>query len=197
MPESNEEVSLPEALTKPKTAFNPKVHEVTDNGDPKRNLDGSIALKKKWQDVATDRQGRIYNKRVHGDKIKLDDDGYLTVIRREAKAPPGSLTRLGAFVDLHREPGYDYYVFNDEPGELADAESRDWEPVTTKQGTATIPVGQARSPGTTGHLYRKLQEWRKADRNLKSERNQLRYEQNASPSKEDGQYSAAGNSPLR
>ncbi len=190
-----DEFELPESLTK--TVFNDAVHESTDAGDPKRNEDGTISLKKQWKKTATDRQGRVYNKAIHGKEIKLDDAGYLTVKRREAKLPSGSQGRTGAFVDKYREEGYAYYLFNDEAGELRDAVSRDWEPVTDKSGTATMNVGQARQPNTTANLMRKPLEWYEADQQLKVDQNELRYKQNASPSKEDGQYEAAANSPLR
>lgn len=194
MPQS-EEVGLPEELTK--TVFNETVHEATDSGDPRRNEDGSITLKKQWKKAAKDRQGRTYNKNVHGDEIKLDNAGYLTVRRREAKQDVPSQGRTGAFVDKYRKPGYAYYIFNDEAGELSDAQARDWEPVTDTNGAAVMDMGMARGPATKGHLYCKPEEWYAADQKLKVDRNKARYEQNASPSEKDDQYSAAETSPLR
>lgn len=180
-----------------KIQFNPDVHQVTEEGDPKRKQDGTIQLKTSWKKDAKDRQGRTYNPQVHGESQVLDSQGYLKVRRRGAIIPIGTTNRTEAFVNKHKEEGYAYYLMNDEGGRIEQFQANDWEPVMTKDGRADMPVGQARSPGTQAVLMKKPIEWYEADQNAKIERNKARFEQTTSPKEEAGQYEATATSPLR
>ena len=172
----------------PKGVFNELVHEQTKDGDPQRNDDGSIRLKKNWKKVAVDRQGRTYNKAVHGEEQELDAEGFLKVRRREAAATVSTTGRTQAFVAKYQENGYAYYIANDEGGRLEQMQANDWEPVMDKDGPASLKVGQARSHNTQARLFKKPIEWYEADQNLKIERNKARYAQTTSPKEADGQY---------
>jgi hypothetical protein len=180
-----------------KEVFNPIVHEQTENEDPKRNEDGSIRLKRNWKDLATDRQGRKYNEQIHATQ-ELDNEGFLSVKRRsDTTQLVGSTNRSRAFVDKHHEEGYAYYIMNEEGGRMEQFLANDWEPVTTKEGVVSMPVGQARGGGTTAVLMKKPKEWHEADQNRKLERNRLSTKEKTAPNEADGQYEAEANSPLR
>ncbi|KKM69814.1 hypothetical protein LCGC14_1446950 [marine sediment metagenome] len=190
--------TLKDLYTEPEMQFNEVVHVTTENGDPDRKEDGSIQLKTNWKKVAEDRQGRTYNKHVHGDEAKLDNDGFLKVRRRDPSAQKGDTSRSEAFVAKYYEKGYAFYIANDDGGRLEQMTATDWEPVMAKDGSpASMNVGQARSPNTQGRLFRKPEEWYKADQEAKIERNKARFEQTRSPKEDDGQYEATPSSPLR
>ena len=177
--------------------FNQNVHESTSNGDPARNDDGSIRLKQDWKAEALDRQGRSFNKQVHGDKPILDDAGFLKVRRRGETKLVTSTIRTEAFVQQHAELGYAYYVMNDEGGRLQQFTDNDWEPVVTGEGIATMQVGQARDQNTRAILMKKPIEWYEADQRKKREMNDYELKQTSSPKEEMGQYEANPTSPLR
>jgi len=130
-----------EMVKKDLGTFNPTVHVADEHGDPARKEDGSIKLKTNWKDVAVDRQGRKYNKHVHGDKQVLDSAGYLKVKRRDTKAGIRKTGRSEAFVAKFREAGYAYYIANDDGGRIEQMIENDWEPVLDKDGPASIKVG--------------------------------------------------------
>jgi len=180
-----------------KGVFNGTVHEQTENGDPKRNTDGSIQLKTNWKKIAQDRQGRTFNPHVHGDEPKLDDEGYLKVRRREAKVGLGNSSRTRAALEKIREPGYAYYLANDEGGRVDQLTENDWEPVMTKEGRASMKVGQARQGNTEAIWFKKPQEWYDEDQKAKVERNKARQKQTRSPKADSDQYEATADSPLR
>ena len=177
--------------------FNPVVHESTENGDPKRNQDGSIQLKTNWKKVAVDRQGRGFNSHVHGEEEQLDAQGFLKVRRRDTKQAVGGVSRSAAFVEKYREKGYAYYIANDEGGRVEQMLAADWEPVLDGKGPAELAVGQARSGNAKARLFRKPEEWYLADQEAKAQANRARFEQTSSPSEEDGQYTASESSPHR
>ena len=178
--------------------FNPNVHQVTEHGDPVRNENGSPRLKTNWETLALDRQGRQYNPTVHGDKKQLDDDGYLTVIRRGDVQIAGTFSRTDALVDKHKETGYDYYLFNDDGGRLEQARATGWEPVVDPDGNpAQLNVGQARGPNTSARLHRKPSEWNAEDQAQKIESNKRRRAASTAPNVAEGQYEATPNSPLK
>ena len=178
--------------------FNPLVHQANDVGDPLRKEDGSLKLKTNWKTVAEDRQGRHYNPHIHGENPKLDEFGYLRVRPREAQPGPSGINRSKAFIAKYQEKGYAYYLANDDGGRLEQFVQNDWEPVLDEKGVvAQMPVGQARSPGTTARLFRKPVEWYEADQNAKVARNKARAAASQSPKEEEGQYQAAESSPLR
>ena len=195
----DESTALEQAIAEPipKMRFNEAVHEADEHGDLIRNDDGSIRLKKQWKKSAVDRQGRTYNASVHGDEHELDSEGFLKVRRRDASTQDKNISRTKALVKKHQEPGYDYYIANDDAGNLARMQSIDWEPVLDGKGPVSLNVGQARSPNTRGVLYKKPTEWNKADQAKKVERNKARYAETTSPKEEDGQYRATETSPLR
>ena len=178
-----------------KINFNPQVHEATKDGDPLRNEDGTIRLKKNWKTEAVDRQGRKFNPKVHGNDQELDSEGYLKVRRRESKGVLGSTNRTEAFVAKYKEAGYAYRPVNDEGGRVEQFVQNDWEPVVDKKGRAEMPVGQARSPGTKAVLMRKPIEWYEADQKLKQVRRAAAFKQKTAPKEEQGQYEVK--SPLR
>lgn len=178
--------------------FNKLVHVVDDLGDPKRTEDGTYRLKTDWKKTAADRQGRKYNSHVHGREAELDDEGFLTVRRRSEKTNLiGRTLRTEAFVKKYKEPGYAYYLMNDEPGRYQQFIDNDWEPVSDKDGVAKIPLGHARDPGTDGILMKKPQEWYDSDQQRKLDINKRRFKQTSSPDEEQGQYEANPPSPLR
>ena len=177
--------------------FNAVVHRQDELGDPIRKADGEIALKTNWKEVAVDRQGRKYNAHVHGDKLMLDTEGYLKVRHREANATVRTIGRTEALVAKYRENGYAYYIANDDGGNIDRMRELDWEPVLEGEGSVTMNVGQARAPNTRAVLFRKPEEWYKADQEAKVERNKARFEETKAPSEEDGQYEATATSPLR
>jgi len=180
-----------------KVVFNPVIHEETENGDPLRNDDGSIRLKKNWKKVAIDRQGRTFNEQIH-DGHALDSEGFLAVRRRSTETQlVGSTNRSRAFVDKHKKEGYAYYIMNEEGGRMEQFLANDWEPVTTGEGVVSMPVGQARGGGTTAVLMKKPKEWHERDQNRKLERNRLSTKDKTAPNEADGQYEAEANSPLR
>ena len=185
-----------EEETAVKQTFNPTVHEQTEAGDPLRNDDGSIRLKKQWKKVATDRQGRKFNEKVH-DGQELDSEGFLKVRRRGETKLVGSTNRSRAFVEKNHKEGYADYVMNDEGGRMEQFLANDWEPVTTAEGVATMSVGQARGPGTKAIHMRKPIEWHEADQKKKLERNRLSTKSKEAPNEADGQYEAEASSPLR
>jgi len=145
--------------TETKMELNPLVHVVDDAGDPVRKEDGAIKLKTNWQTTAEDRKGRPFNAKIHGEKISLDGDGFIKVIRRDTKYSGKQLGRTEAFVAQYHEKGYAYYLANNESGRCQQMEMNDWEPVMTDKGPAEMPVGQARGGNTQGRLFRKPQEW--------------------------------------
>lgn len=177
--------------------FNPLIHQSTPLGDPAREDDGTIKLKKDWEKVAVDRQGRKFNPKIHGKKQVVDDEGYLTLIKRDQVNYSGNTSRIRAFVDKHKEPGYAYYLFNDEPGRLEQAHSENWEPVGTKGKGAQMKVGQARDADTSGVLHRKPIEWYEADQEEKRRRNNDIQEDTSTPKEALGQYRATEQTPLR
>ena len=186
-----------EELYKDETTFNEVVHEKTEAGDPQRNEDGSIRLKRDWKKVAVDRQGRTFNPKVHGKEEKLDAAGFLTVRRRDASAKQGDVSRSEALVAKHHEKGYAFYLANDDGGRLEQMLAKDWEPVQDSEGPVGMNVGQARGPNTQARLFRKPIEWYEADQEAKIERNKERFKQTTSPKVDDGQYEATPDSPLR
>lgn len=188
----NEEASKPKV---DRSGFNPTVHQKGKHGDPIRNEDGTCKLKANWKEVATDRQGRKFNTKIHGDKPVLDDHGYLKVTRRRSAGPMKQYPKTTAFVNKHKEPGYAYYVMNDEGGRMDQFIDNDWEPVVTPEGRAELAVGQARSPGTKGVLMRKPIEWHQEDQRKKRELRNIEYKRNLAP--KEGQYEADPSSPLR
>ena len=128
----------------------------------------------------------------------MDNEGYLLVRRRDNDTKlVGSTNRSKAFVDKHKEEGYAYYIMNDEGGRMEQFTANDWEPVTTKEGVASMSVGQARGPGTQGILMKKPEEWHDADQKRKLERNRLSTKEKTAPNEADGQYEAEASSPLR
>ena len=175
-------------LADPKIAFNQAIHESNEFGEPVRTAEGEIRKKRNWQIYALDRQGRTHNPKIHGKTHELDSDGFLQVRRRGERKPPSSTNQSEAFVDKYREAGYAYYVVNDEGGRIGMFEGDDWEQVTTPEGRAELPVGQARMPNTKAVLMKKPIEWYLADQDAKVEANKARSE-NTSP-KEEGQYEA-------
>lgn len=179
----------------PGLTFNHIVHLTNEHGDPKRGSSGDFVLKPNWKDLATDRQGRKYNPKVHGDEISLDPEGFLKVRRRGEVHLVGATNRTEAFINKYRRPGYTYYVMNDDGGRMQAFMDNDWEPVMTKDGVATMPVGQARSANTKAFLMEKPIEWYEADQRKKRERNLLNTKQKTAP--KDGQYEAEKSSPLR
>jgi len=182
---------------KAEEVFNPIVHELTEHGDPMRNEDGSIRLKRNWKDVAVDRQGRKFNDKIHDSPV-LDKDGFLAVRRRSEETQlVGSTNRSRAFVEKHAKEGYANYIMNEEGGRMEQFLANDWSPVTTKEGVASMPVGQARGGGTTAILMEKPIEWHERDQNRKLERNRLSTKDKTAPNEADGQYEAEANSPLR
>lgn len=180
-----------------KIGFNKVIHEQTDNGDPERELDGSIRLKRNWEEIAVDRQGRTFNAKIHGEDHELDNEGYLKVRRRDSAIPMSATNRTEAFVNKHREDGYAYYVMNNEGGRMEQFTQNDWEPVVDKNGQATINVGQARSPNTKAILMKKPIEWHEADQRKKRELREAALKSKTAPKEELGQYEAAQTSPLR
>jgi len=178
--------------------FNPKVHESDEHGDPLRNADGSIRLRKDWKTHAVDRQGRKYNERVHGE-ASLDGDGYLTVRRRESTAGNRKLGRTEAVLAKYKEDGYAYYFANDEGGRHEQMIENDWERVEDPDRKAPVGlgVGRARGPNTKAYLYRKPVEWYEADQKKKREAHDIKLKSENSPNEAEGQYEAAGNTPLR
>ena len=177
------------------TAFNPVVHEQTENGDPVREEDGFIRLKRNWKELAVDRQGRTFNPKIHADNHELDDEGYLKVRRRRSSIPITAVNRTKAFVNKYREDGYVYYVMNDEGGRMEQFTANDWEPVMTKEGQATMNVGQARGPNTKAILMKKPIEWHEADQQRKHDLQVHNFKSKTAPKEELGQYKP--NSPLR
>ncbi len=166
--------------------FNPTVHESTRYGDPEREADGTIKLRKDWRDRAVDRQGRSFNPRIHGDQPELDTDGYIKVRRRDKVRMVSGTNRSAALVNRHREPGYSYRLVNDTHGRVEMFENADWEPVTTQDGKVSMPVGQAREASTNAILMRKPQEWYDEDQKRKWERSNAALEHETSP--KEGQY---------
>ncbi len=187
---------LEQSVEKVKEVFNANVHEQTENGDPMRNDDGSIRLKRNWKEKAVDRQGRTYNEKVH-DGQELDNEGFLNVRRRGETKLVGSTNRSRAFVEKYEEAGYANYIMNEEGGRMEQFLANDWEPVTTKEGVAKMSVGQARGPGTTAILMKKPIEWHEADQKKKLERNLLSTKEKTAPKAEDGQFEYEAKSPLR
>lgn len=187
---------LEQSVEKVKEVFNPVVHEQTEDGDPVRNDDGSIRRKRNWKEHAVDRQGRSYNEKIH-DGQELDTQGFLEVRRRGETKLVGSTNRSRAFVEKHQEEGYANYIMNEEGGRMEQFLANDWEPVTTKEGVASMSVGQARGPGTTAILMKKPIEWHEADQKKKLERNLLSTKEKTAPNEADGQYEAEAKSPLR
>lgn len=179
-----------------KVEFNEVVHEKTDNGDPAREEDGSIRLKKNWEDVAVDRQGRKFNEKIHAEKHELDNEGYLKVRRRGEYKPIGATNRTEAFVNKYREDGYAYYVMNNEGGRMEQFTQNDWEPVMTNEGQASLNVGQARSPNTKGILMKKPIEWHETDQKKKREMLVHDFNSKTAPKEDLGQY-AVDATPLR
>ena len=112
--------------------FNKNVHKATKTGDPDRKDDGTIKLRADWKTKAVDRQGRKYNKHVHGDKLELDREGFIKVRRRDVQTSQANTSRTEALVAKYYEKGYAYYIFNDDGGRLEWAAEHDWEPVLDK-----------------------------------------------------------------
>jgi len=185
-------------LLEESTKFNPAVHERTEHGDPVREEDGSIKLSKDWKKAAVDRHGRKFNTKIHGKSITLDEEGFITVVKREAQHKPGNTSRIKAFVDKYREDGYAYYVINDDGGRLEQMQAENWEQVVDKKGkSAQLKVGQARDPDTSGILVRKPIEWAEADQELKRQLNNDILEDKKAPNAALGQVSASEDTPLR
>lgn len=203
MSEENETENMLEAsvmnleVTAPLDVFNFNVHQSSNGVDPIRNDDGRIRRRTDWKNRAVDRQGRKYNPKVHGEEMELDHEGYLKVRRRESKLVTGNSSRTGAFVKKYREDGYAYYVANNEGGRVEQMTAGDWEPVMTKDGQASLKVGQARDGNTSAILFKKPQEWYDDDQERKVRVNKERFTQTTSPKEEDGQYEATSSSPLR
>ena len=177
--------------------FNKVVHEADEHGDLIRNEDGTIRLKKQWKTEAVDRQGRKHNPKVHGDKPTLDSDGFLQVKRRRESKPITSTNRTEAFVNKYKEDGYAYYVMNEDGGRMEQFTQNEWEPVVTKDGQATMNVGQARSPNTRAVLMKKPLEWHEADQEKKVAIVNEDLKSKIAPKEDEGQYRATEDSPLR
>ena len=177
--------------------FNPLVHEANETGDPVRNDDGEIRLLRTWKETATDFLGRKHNPKIHGE-LKLTDDGFIRVQRRdEARTPMSATNRSQALVDKHREPGYAYYLIADDPGRQAQFEQHDYEVVQDDDGPVTLSGGQGRTPGTTLKLMRKPQEWYDEDQRAKAALISRNYEDVSQPKEAEGQYAVEATSPLR
>jgi hypothetical protein len=181
----------------PRMRFNANVHQQTENGDPDRKEDGTIRLKINWRETALDRQGRTYNKHVHGDEPVLDAEGYLKVRRRSETRPPSARSRTEALVAKYHEKGYAYYIANDIGGRIEQMQADDWEPVVAADGPVGLKVGLFNDPNAEARLFRKPEEWYQEDQEAKIRRNQARFEQTTSPKEDDGQYEATPSSPLR
>lgn len=192
---SMEVVSKPLQTLNSELIFNHIVHLTNEHGDPRRDQNGNFVLKPNWESLATDRQGRKYNPKVHGDELSLGDDGFLKVRRRGNSPLVGSTNRTEAFINKYREPGYTYRVMNDDGGRMQAFIDNDWEPVTTKEGVATMNVGQARSANTKAFLMKKPIEWYEFDQQRKHDQNILNTKRKTAP--KDGQYEAEKSSPLR
>lgn len=178
--------------------FNPTIHEANEHNDPIRNDDGSIRLKRNWKDLATDRQGRKFNKKIHGDEPRLDTQGFLTVKRRDSpRTPMNATNRSEQLVEKHREPGYAYYLMADEPGRNAQFEGHDYEPVMDEKGPVILEGGQARASDTKLKLMKKPQEWYDEDQRAKEALQRKNLEENVQPDTAEGQYAAVESSPLR
>jgi hypothetical protein len=179
----------------PGLVFNRIVHLTNEHGDPKRGPSGNYVLKPDWKDLATDRQGRKYNPKVHGDQFALDKEGFLKVRRRGETQLVGATNRTEAFINKYREPGYTYRVMNDDGGRMQAFLGNDWEPVMDGDGVATMNVGQARSANTKAFLMKKPIEWYEEDQRKKHDLNMLNTKRKTAP--KDGQYEAEQSSPLR
>lgn len=172
--------------------FNPVVHEANEHGDPIRNEDGKIRLKKNWRDLATDERSRKYNPRVHGEEPKLNERGFLAIRPRDEVPIIGQTQRVTAFVEGLKEPGYTYYVCNDEPGRIGQFLAAGWEQVADHDGKiARMHVGLARDGGTEGVLLRKPEEWYAEDQRAKREKTVVNLANISNPSK-NGQYVPGG-----
>lgn len=176
--------------------FNEQVHQVNEHGDPVRNNDGDIMLKTNWGKVAEDRQGRNYNPTIHGDAAKLDDDGFLTVRRREENRKLMSTeNRSDALVAKHEQPGYKYYLASAEnEGKFS---SHDWEQVQDENGPVTLDGGQGRTERTELRLKRKPIEWYDEDQKEKARLVEESLQRDSAPDEAEGQYGEGLSSPLR
>jgi hypothetical protein len=168
--------------------FNKLVHQSGKDGDPIRNEDGTIKLKATWAKDARDHMGRPFNPKVHGEKPALDDNGMLKMMRRdEARRPMTATNKTADFVNKYIEKGYSYRLVNNEGGRIDMFEKHDWEQVADTEGkTATMEVGQARSPRTQAILMRKPQEWYDKDQIEKDKILNANLEDKLKP--KEGQY---------
>lgn len=169
-----------------KIDFNESIHEQTENNDPLREESGAIRLKEDWKNFAVDKQGRMFNEKIHLKGYELDGEGYLKVKRRGASIPISSTNRSQALVNQHYEEGYHYYLMNNESGRMEQFIQNNYEVVMAGAGQVTMDVGQARGPRTQAILMRKPIEWHNEDQNKKRDLIAQNYKSSTAP--QEGQY---------
>ena len=125
--------------------MNKAVFELNEYGDPVRTEAGVFRRVRNWRDIATDKLGRTFNKRVHGDEPALDEEGFLVVLRRQSgRSELGANTPLYDMIKSHerRRPGYQYRAVNDTPGRVERMQAMGYDITQGSSGPVRMQVGR-------------------------------------------------------